>query len=274
MIKDGILVLGNGFIGSRVGGELGCAVSGRMINSFNDAQDEIEKYNPRIIINCIGHTGQRNVDDCELDKDKTLSANVFVPLILAEAAVRNKVKLIHVSSGCIYHFDYSKDSPIDEEKIPDFFDLFYSRSKIYSEMALKVLSSQYDILILRTRIPLDNRPHPKNLITKLINYKRIIDIPNSIAYLPDFLQALRHLIEINAKGLYNVVNMGALRYSQLLDVYKKHVPDFTYELVDYRNLKITRTNLILSTEKLERSGFKIRDIGEVLEECVKTYLKY
>ncbi|OGX18408.1 MAG: hypothetical protein A3K83_05100 [Omnitrophica WOR_2 bacterium RBG_13_44_8b] len=274
MINNEILVFGNGFIGSRVGGDLDCAVSDRRINSFGDAQDEIEKHNPRIIINCIGHTGERNVDDCESDKDKTLSANVFVPLILAEAAVRNKVKLIHVSSGCIYHFDYSKDTPIDEEKIPDFFDLFYSRSKIYSEMALKVLCNQYDILILRTRIPLDNRPHPKNLITKLINYKKIIDIPNSVAYLPDFMQALRHLIEIDAKGVYNVVNKGALRYSRLMDVYKKHVPDFTYEEVDYRNLKLTRTNLILSTEKLEKSGFKIRDIGEVLEECVKTYLKY
>jgi hypothetical protein len=75
-------------------------------------------------------------------------------------------------------------------------------------------------------------------------------------------------------GIYNVVNKGALRYSELLDVYKKYVPRFEYEIIDYRKLKLIRTNLVLSTEKLERSGFKIRNIKEVLEECVQGYLKY
>jgi dTDP-4-dehydrorhamnose reductase len=269
-----ILVFGKGFIGNMVHEALDCPISEKIIKSFNDAQEEIKKHNPKIIINCIGQTGQKNVDDCELDKDATLSANAFVPIILAEAAIRNAVKLIHIGTGCIYHFDYSKSIPIDEEQIPDFFDLFYSRTKIYTDMALKVLSSQFDILILRPRIPLDKQPHPKNLLTKLISYKKIIDIPNSVIYLPDFIQALKHLIKINARGIYNVVNKGALRYSKLLDVYKKYVPSFEYEIIDYRNLKLTRTNLVLSTEKLEKSGFKIRGIEEVLEECVQAYLKY
>ena len=214
------------------------------------------------------------MDDCELNKDRTLSANVFAPLILAEAAIINGVKLIHVGSGCIYRFDYSKDKPIKEDKIPDFFDLFYSRTKIYSEMALEALSHKYDILIVRTRIPLDNRSHPKNLLTKLIEYKKVIDLPNSVIYIPDFMKALKHLIKINAKGIYNVVNKGGLRYRELLDVYRKYKPGFKYEVIDYKGLKLTRTNLILSTEKLEKSGFKIRNIKEVLEECVQAYLKY
>lgn len=269
-----ILVFGKGFIGKRICEELDCAVTEKMIRTYNDAEEEVKKYNPEIIINCIGQTGARNVDDCELDKDQTLSANVFVPIILAESAVRNRIKLVHISSGCIFHYDYSKDLPIDEEKTPDFLDLFYSRTKIYSEMALNILSNQFDILIVRTRIPLDCRPSTKNLLTKLVSYKKIIDIPNSVSYLPDFLQALKHLIKINAKGIYNVVNKGGLHYSQLLDVYKKYVPDFQYEKIDLKSLKLTRTNLILSTEKLEKSGFKIRDIKEVLEECVQAYLKY
>ena len=273
-MADKILIFGKGFIGSRLHEGLKCEVSEARISSFKDAEGEIKKHNPKIIINCIGHTGERNVDDCELDKDRTLSANVFAPIILAEAAIRNGVKLIHISSGCIYHFDYSKDKPIKEDKIPDFFDLFYSRTKIYSEMALEVLSHQYDILIVRTRIPLDNRPHPKNLLTKLLNYKKIIDITNSVTYVPDLIQTVRHLIGINTKGSYNVVNKGGLRYSDLLDVYKKYKPGFKYEVIDYKGLKLTRTNLILSTEKLEKSGFKIRDIKEVLEECVQEYLKY
>jgi len=66
---------------------------------------------------------------------------------------------------------------------------------------------------------------------------------------------------------------GVLRYPELLDVYKKYKPDFQYEIIDYKQLKLVRTNLVLSTEKLEKTGFKMRDIKEVFEECVKGYLK-
>ena len=87
--------------------------------SFKDAEKEIGRYKPGVIINCIGSVGKRNVDDYELDKDETLTANTFIPVILTEVALRNKIKLVHISSGCIYSFDYSKDKPIKEEKTPD-----------------------------------------------------------------------------------------------------------------------------------------------------------
>jgi 3,5-epimerase/4-reductase len=181
---------------------------------------------------------------------------------------------VHISSGCIYHYDYSKDTPIGETKEPDFFELFYSRTKIYSEKVLETLSIRYPTLIIRIRVPLDSKPHPKNLLTKLINYKKVIDIPNSVTYIPDFINALRHLIRINAKGIYNVVNKNPLIYSELMEVYKKHIPGFNYEVIDFKKINSIRTNLILSTEKLENTGFKVRDIREVLEECVKEYLTY
>lgn len=273
-MKGKILILGKGFIGKRLQEAFNCSISERKIYSFKDAEKEIKKYNPEIIINCVGHTGKSNVDDCELNKDKTLIANTFVPIILAEVCLRNKIKLVHISSGCIYHFDYSKDKPIKEERIPDYFDLFYSRTKIYSERALEILSNQFDILIARIRIPLDNRPNSKNILNKLINYKRIIDIPNSITYIPDFIEALKYLIEIDAMGIYNIVNKGRLRYPELLKVYKKYNPGFNFETISLKDLNLVRTNLLLSTEKLEKTGFKVKDIHEVLEECVKKYLKY
>lgn len=273
-MKNRILVLGKGFIGTRLQEELGCALSDKKIYSFGDAEKEIKKFSPEIIINSIGHIG-RNVDDCELDKDKALISNAIVPLTLAEVALRNKIRLIHISSGCIYHYDYSGDRPIGENKIPDYFNLFYSRTKIYSEQPLKILSEKYPILIIRIRVPLDNRPSHKNILTKLIGYKNsIIDLPNSVTYIPDFIKALKHLIKINAGGIYNVVNKGGLRYPDLLDIYQKYVPGFKYRVVNYKDLMIDRTNLILSVRKLESSGFKMRGIREVLEECVKEYLKY
>ena len=270
-LRDKILIFGKGFIGKRLQEGIRCDISDRKIYSFKEAEKEIKKHKPKILINCIGYTGKRNVDDCELDKDKTLLCNSFIPVMLAEVAGREKIKLIHISTGCIYHFDYNRNQPIKEEREPDYFDLFYSRSKIYAEKALKASGGKTNILIVRIRIPLDNQSHPKNILDKLLNFEKITDIPNSVTYIPDFIKALKHLIKIEARGIYNVVNKGSLRYPELLDVYKKFVPNFNYRTIDYKDLNSIRTNLILSTEKLEKSGFEMRDIKEALEECVKEY---
>jgi len=268
-----ILILGKGFIGQRLQKELDCLIDGSMINYFSDAEKLIKKYNPKIIINCIGITGRRNVDGCELEKDATLLANSFVPVMLAEAALRNNIKLIHISSGCIFNFDYKRDEPVKEDSQDYYYDLFYSRSKIYAERAIEVLSKNYNILIVRIRIPLINAKHPKNILNKLIKYKKIIDVSNSVTYIPDFIKAIKHLIKIDARGVYNVVNKGGLRYPKLMQVYQKYVPSFKYKLIALRKLGLSRTNLIMSTRKLEKSGFKVRNINVVLEECVKEYLK-
>ncbi|MBU1125447.1 MAG: NAD-dependent epimerase/dehydratase family protein [Candidatus Omnitrophica bacterium] len=266
-----ILILGKGFFGERVQETLGGVIAGRRIRKFSDMQSLLQTYKPRIVINCIGHTGA-NVDGCEKDKDKTLLANSFVPIMAAEACIRKKIKFVHLSSGCIYHYDYRRNIPLPETKTPDFLGLFYSRSKIYSERALEALSAQYNVLIARPRVPLDCRPHPKNLLTKLIRYRTIIDLPNSVTYVPDFVRALKHLIQKDARGIFNIVNKGALRYPELMGLYNKYVPDSRYQVIPFGTLRLTRTNLLLSTRKLERTGFVVRHINDILEECVRGYV--
>lgn len=268
-----ILILGKGFIGSRLQQEWGCRMSENKIASFYDAEKELDRYKPKIIINAIGSIG-RNVDDCELDKDKSLMSNTFVPIMLAEACLRRKIKFVHISSGCIFHYDYAREKPIDEKKQPDFYELFYSRTKIYAEAVLKSLAAKYPVLIVRLRVPLDDRPSPKNLLDKLISYQRVIDLPNSVTYIPDFIKALKHLIRIDALGIYNIANKGGLRYPDLLDAYRSYVSDFHYEVIDFRKLGLVRTNLVLSTRKLQQSGFKVRNIKDVLDECVRNYISH
>jgi 3,5-epimerase/4-reductase len=274
MNKKKILILGKGFIGQRLHQAWGCAVSTRKIFNYDDVIAIIKKIKPSVIVNCIGETGSSSTDDCEQSIQSTMHANTIIPILLAEACFRHRIKLVHISSGCIYHYNHRKDRPINEKRMPSFFDLFYSRTKIYAEGGLHALLGQSDILMVRIRIPLDNRPHPKNLLTKLLSYKKVINVPNSVTYLPDFILALEHLIKIDAKGIYNVVNKGGLKYPKLMNTYKKHTPDFKYELVDYKKLGLLRTNLLLSTLKLERSGFRVRKINDVLDECAREYLEH
>jgi len=271
VVNKKVLILGNGYVGQRLHEAYGCDISEKRIDTFDDAQSIVEKHKPEVIINCIGFTGDFNVDGCEKEIQKTLHANTFVPIILAEISVRYGIKLVHISSGCIYHYDYDHP-PLVESVEPTFFDLYYSRSKIYTERALLPLVEQFGVAVARVRIPLDDRPHSKNLLNKLIKYKKVIDIPNSVTYLPDFIKMIQFLIESDGKGIYNTVNKGGLNYPNLLDIYKKYVPDFEFELLPLDKLNLVRTNCVLSTEKLEKEGFAVRNINDVLEECVKQYV--
>jgi len=261
-------------MGKRIRKELNCRISDKYILSIKTALKEIDKYKPNIIINCIGHIGKNNVDDCEKMLDKTLSSNTFAAIILAEVAIRRNIKLIHISSGCIFHYDYKKNRPLSEKNIGNYYNLYYSRTKIYSENVLIHIPKSHNILNLRIRVPLDNRPYPKNILTKLIEYKKIIDIPNSITYIPDFITALKHLIAKDAKGTFNIVCKNPLRYKDLLNVYQKYNPKFKYKLIPLKKLNLVRTNLVLSTRALEKTGYKVRSIKEICDECVKNYVKF
>ncbi|MFZ2357334.1 MAG: sugar nucleotide-binding protein [Candidatus Omnitrophota bacterium] len=271
-MENDILIFGNGLVAERLQEAFRCELI-KEKNSLDFIAKQVKKRHPKIIINCTDYEGI-NADSCELNKDGTLSKNVFFPITLAEFCIRNKIKLIHVGNGCLYHFDYKKNRPLKESAKPDFFGLFYNRSMIYSDQVLSLLAEKFDILIVRIRLPIDTQPHPKNLLTKLISFKKAIRQPNSVTYIPDFISALKHLIKIKARGIYQVVNTGALYYPKLLNAYKKYNKKFIYKIIDFKDLHMVRTNLILSNAKLIQSGFKMRHIDEVLEECVKKYIKY
>jgi len=270
-----ILIFGDGYLGNHINRFFkwkNCAIlDGRRIECYDDIEKAIQQFSPTIIINCIGFTGHTNVDDCEDDIDKTLYANTMIPIMMAEACVRSRVKFIHISSGCIYHFDLDGEVPIVETIMPDFYDLFYSRSKIYAENMLEGLMERENILSLRIRIPLDDIPHPRNILTKLISFGKVINVPNSVTYIPHFLYALEHLIKINATGTYNVVNGGELRYPDLLDCYSRYSDGFEYEVIPLETLPTPRTNLTMSTEKLSSTGFFVHDINTILNSCTENY---
>jgi dTDP-4-dehydrorhamnose reductase len=274
MTNNKPLVLGSsGYIGSRICEETGFEGSSDKITSLSDIERLVSIHKPSVVINCIAKTGsdERGVGGCEDDPEGTLLANSIVPILLAEAAMRFGFRLVHISTGYVYETP-ANGLPLPEEAPPDFFEVFYSRTKIYSESTL-LACSKHPVLILRPNIVLDNQSHPRNVLEKLINSRRVVRGQHSITYLPDFIKAMKHLIDIQAQGLYNVVNTGALEYSELLDRYKKYDPSFSYESIELSSLGRKRPNALLSAEKLQRSGFKLRDIHSVLDECLNGYIK-
>lgn len=257
-----IAVLGDGWLGRKLATHLGGTLYNVWVNNYEHLDYTLRYDKPEVVVNAIGHTG-KNVDECELNKEKTLVANSFVPFYLAEWCIRNNAKLVHLSSGCIFNEAY--------EELPNYFELFYSRSKIYSDMALSRMAKRYGFLVLRIRVPLDVEPHPKNILTKLIQYKKVINVANSITYIPDFLHIVTDLINIDASGTFNIVCDQPLYYPMLMDEYKTYRPDFDYEIVTMRSLGIKRTNIVLPTDALHNVGITPRTIEEVIGVCVYEY---
>ena len=252
---------------------MGCPVSRRKIATPADAERIIRHFRPTIMINGIGYHGEKNIDDCERFPDKTLRANTLVPLLLAEAAIKFGIRLVHISSGCLFHYRPG-DAPITENSTPDFLETIYARTKIYADLAMANLSRKYPILTLRIRLPLDERPHPFNLLSKLLQFKSVIEEPSSITYIPDFLNALSHLIHIHARGVYNVVNPGSLSFVDILKIYQKYVPGHAYRIIAPAQLAHKRAIVLLSARKLIQSGYPIRPIRRVIEPCIRSYIQH
>lgn len=274
-----ILILGNGFLGNRLynyfrDNREDVILSDERIGpviTYKEIKNLINKYNPESVLTCIGKTGRPNVDWCESNKESTFFSNVTIPTFIAEVCNDMNIRMLHLGSGCIYEGD-NEGKGYSEDDEPNFRGSFYSRTKIYSE---QILSGYKDILQLRIRIPVDNRPGDRNLIDKLLKYNKVINEQNSITYIPDFLKIVTELMDRKEIGIYNIVNEGSIGHKEILGLYKEIVdPEFKMpEFIEIEELDTIakRSNCILSTKKLEDIGIKVRDVREAIRECMYIY---
>src|SRR5262249_39643749 len=177
--------------------------------------------------------------------------------------------LVHLGSGCIYEGDQGGRGFIEEDT-PNFHGSFYSRTKAWIDQILK----EFPVLVLRLRMPFDATWSERSLISKLVKYPRVIDVPNSLTYLPDLMHAAVVLIQRRATGLYNVVNPGALSAYEIMHLYREIVdPRHVFRLLPLDELpgvtKAGRSNCILSTEKLEREGIRLPPVRVSLTRALK-----
>ncbi|MFH1444345.1 MAG: sugar nucleotide-binding protein [Candidatus Peregrinibacteria bacterium] len=233
----------------------------------------LDAEKPDIVINAAGKTGVPNVDWCEDNKIETLHSNVLGPLVLLEECQQRNIYWVHLSSGCVYSGD-NEGRGFAETDEPNFTGSYYSRTKAVCERALR----DYPVLILRLRMPFDSSPHPRNLLSKLTKFERVLDVPNSITYLPDFLVAAEKLIAKRSTGIYNMVNEGAISPYHIMELYREIVdPTHWFErlLLDSLSqvVRAGRSNCVLSTEKLKGEGIAMRPIEEAARAALIEFKK-
>lgn len=268
------LIFGNGYVGNKFRATItGAEITDTDIANIDAVNAILKEKKPDVVINCAGRTGTPNIDWCEDHQRETLYSNVTGPLILAEACLAHDVFMVHLGSGCIYQGDngghgFSEDDLPDLKNIPS----FYSLTKFTSEHLLRHLS----ILQVRLRMPLDSEKSPRNFITKITKYERVINEPNSMSVIGDLISATVQLIEKQKTGIYNVTNPGFITHKEILDMYKEIVdPTFTYTLMDTKELsgvtKAGRSNCILNTEKLTKDGIVLPEIHVAVRDVLMHY---
>jgi 3,5-epimerase/4-reductase len=132
-------------------------------------------------------------------------------------------------TGCIYSYD--DEHPIGgkgftEEDEPNFTGSFYSYTKSMTEKMCKFYDN---LLILRLRMPISDDLGPRNFVTKITKYQRVVNIPNSMTILTDMLPLSIVMTRRRLKGVYNFTNPGAVSHNEILELYKQYIdPEFWY----------------------------------------------
>jgi 3,5-epimerase/4-reductase len=174
-------------------------------------------------------------------------------------------------------YQYDESHPIGgpgytETSPANFSGSFYSYTKSRVE---EITSLAYpSTLTLRLRMPVSDDLHPRNFVTKISKYERVVDIPNSNSILHDLLPVAVALAEHKEQGVYNFTNPGAISHNEILELFREIVrPSFTWKNFTLEEqskiLKAGRSNCELDVTKLMN---KVKEYG--LPEVPEVHAAY
>jgi len=276
-MKEKVIVFGAGFLGTRISEELGYTLVGRDEvdpTDFSALRKYLDSERPDVVVNALVKLGKPNSDWCETNHGVTLESNVLVPANLSRLCVERDIFFVHMSSGCIYSGDNYGRGFSESDEPNNYGVSFHLTTKILAEKTLE----GSPCLILRLKMPIDTRPHPRNLITKLAGYESVIDEQNSMTTVPSLIGAMQSLINKRANGIYNIFHSGTISAAEIMGMYQEIVdPNHTFRTIpmdELKGLTVTeRSNSYLSTDKLMAEGIHLPEIHDAVRECLEEYAK-
>lgn len=253
------------------------------LNYYDEATliSALKEAKPAFLVNCAGYTGKPNVDACELHKTECLNGNAILPGVLRQACEATGTPWGHVSSGCIFTGRRADGVGFRETDAPNFSFRtnncsFYSGTKALGE---EVLAEARDCFIWRLRIPFNEVDSPRNYLTKLMRYDRLLEAENSLSQLDEFVRATWECWEKRVPfGIYNVTNPGAVTTHEVVDlikqsgVSKKNFQFFSDEH-DFmqKAAKTPRSNCVLDSSKLLTCGIVMSEVHDAIAKALKNW---
>lgn len=192
-----------------------CEASGDTVFAYDhgkldiaDAEDvrrTVDETRPDAVINCAAWT---NVDGCESDVERAFAANARGPENLALASRDANAVFITISTD--YVFDGTKEGFYTQEDKPNP-ESVYGRAKLEGERRSTLANDRS--IVVRTGYIFGRGGN--NFLSTVVEralkgerLKAITDTYGTPTSATDLAERLRQLAELNAPGIYHVVNSG------------------------------------------------------------------
>ena len=278
-----LLFGGNGYIGSEFVSQLD-PISGIQLirlpsrnHSFRELEKTIFSIKPHVIINCAAYVGGNSIANCENHKDQAIQSNIIFPQMLGEICSVHDIIFGHMSSGCVFNGYPIGGYEEEDVRTMTFNSMcsFYTGTKAMAEDCLNDVKKKY---IWRIRLPFDEIDHPRNYLTKLMRFEKLVVALNSLSNRKELVNACIECIMKSVPfGTYHVTNPGGIRSDEITVMMRnilKIDKDFQYfESVESFNKTgtIPRSNTLLNTDKLASVGIMMTPVHESVGKCLKNW---
>lgn len=242
-------------------------------------KDFLIKNQISFVINSAGFVGKSSIEECETNKTLCLLENTILPGIIKEVCEGLNIPFGHVSSGCIYSGDNNKKG-FKETDVPNFSfrnnnSSFYSGSKAFSEEILKDSKNCY---IWRLRIPFNHENNSKNYLYKVLNYKKLLNVCNSLSNINDFATGcVKSIYDKIPYGIYNMTNTGSITTKEIVEIMKNTIAkdklfEFFKDEKEFMNFTNTpRSSCVLDNQKAINAGIYFSDIQNSIYNSLKKW---
>jgi hypothetical protein len=136
-----------------------------------------------------------------------------------------------------------------------------------------LLKSYPNCLNLRPVFPTTSYPGVKDLLGKLIHFKKLIAIPTSITVMDELWPLIVPMCEQKITGTFNFTNPGVIDNNQIMKLYQKYVdPNKTWELASEEEVKQmigSRPAAELDVSKLKALFPELKSVHDAVETMMK-----
>lgn len=249
-----------------------------------DVEANILRVNPDRCISLIGRTRGGNFLTIDYLEQKgklveNMRDNLWGPMVLAQLCKKHNIHFTYLGTGCIFHYDndmfqLGSGNGFKESDLPNFFGSSYSTVKGYTDRLMHLLFHE-SALNCRIRMPITPDDSPYNFITKIANYDRVVNVPNSMTVLPELIPLMVDMSAKKVTGTVNLTNPGAISHNEVLGLYQKFVdPEYTWKNFSIEEqdkiLLGARSNNLLDTHRLQDLYPNVDDIHTaVTKVCQK-----
>lgn len=225
------------------------------INNLADLNKLIESLCPDVVINTIGILNKTT----ENNPSQTIFINSYFPRYLEQQFKTTPIKLIHLSTDCVFSGETGRYS---EASITDGKDL-YGRTKILGE-----INNSKDLTVRTSIIGPELKYNGTGLFHWFMQQDHMVNGYSKVIWSGvttlQLAKGLHHMIKSNLTGLYNLTSKASINKYELLKlinrVFNKNLlVNPCDEVISDRSLLTIRDNFLINIPTYEEMLTELKD---------------